>query len=214
MTITEPCLNHEFPIGELKNFHTLRIFVFLHDLMVWRIMPRNVWNDIVSWQTWRFKNSTKYLLHASMTITSKRKNWNLWVNCQKYALKLFWNTCTWHVLEDLIFYGLWTNLHDQSQNGPKLVKNDWTGWYLKSITHVNINSVVTWVMLQNNAGWDVFKTPNLLQIFRTQNPIRAEHCAFCDVIHLYQQVGCVRNKLQFRTVQQNQKSSLWMQDWG
>ena len=27
-------------------------------------------------------------------------------------------------------------------------------------------------------------------------------------------VGCVRNKLQFRTAQQNQKPFLWMQDWG
>ena len=31
-------------------------------------MPRNVWNDIVSWQTGRLNNSTKYLLNASMTI--------------------------------------------------------------------------------------------------------------------------------------------------
>ena len=29
----------------------------------------------------------------------------------------------------------------------------------------------------------------------------------------FQSVGCVRNKLKFRTVQQNQKSFLWMQDW-
>ena len=35
---------------------------------------------------------------------------------------------------------------------------------------------------------------------------------FLEVIHLFQTVGCVRNKLQFRTVQQNQKSFLWMQD--
>ena len=38
--------------------------------------------------------------------------------------------------------------------------------------------------------------------------------AFWEAIHLFQPVGCVRNKLQFRTVQQNQKSSLWTQDWG
>ena len=44
---------------------------------MWEVMPRNVWNDIVSWQTTRLNNCTKYLLHASMTITSKRKNWNL-----------------------------------------------------------------------------------------------------------------------------------------
>ena len=36
-------------------------------------------------------NSVKYLLHASMTTTSKKKKWNLLENCQKYALKLFWN---------------------------------------------------------------------------------------------------------------------------
>ena len=33
---------------------------------------------------------------------------------------------------------------------------------------------------------------------------------FLEVIHLFQSVGCVRNKLQFRTVQQNQKSFLWI----
>ena len=31
---------------------------------------------------------------------------------------------------------------------------------------------------------------------------------------LFRWVGCVRNKLQFRTVQQNQKSFPWTQDWG
>ena len=50
LTITEPCLNHEFPRVELKNYHTPRIFVFLRVHMIWKAMPRNVWNDIVSWQ--------------------------------------------------------------------------------------------------------------------------------------------------------------------
>ena len=31
-----------------ENFHTPRIFVFLRGLMAWKVMPRNVWNDIVS----------------------------------------------------------------------------------------------------------------------------------------------------------------------
>ena len=39
-------------------------------------MQRSVWNDIVSWRTRRLSNSTKYLLHASMTTTSKRKKQN------------------------------------------------------------------------------------------------------------------------------------------
>ena len=53
------------------------------------VMQRNVWNDIGSWQTTRLSNSTKYLLHASMTIPSKKKKQNLLENCQNHALKLF-----------------------------------------------------------------------------------------------------------------------------
>ena len=37
----------------------------------------------------RLNNSTKYLLHASMTIISKKKKQNLLENCHHYALKLF-----------------------------------------------------------------------------------------------------------------------------
>ena len=59
--------------GELKNFHTLRIFVFLHGLMTWLVLRRNVWSDIVSWQTRRLNNSTKYQLHALTTTTLKKK---------------------------------------------------------------------------------------------------------------------------------------------
>ena len=62
-------------------------------------------------------------LHALMTIIPK-KTWNPWESCQKYALKLFWNAYTWHVLEDLIFCGQWTNLQDRWRNGPKPVTND------------------------------------------------------------------------------------------
>ena len=47
-TITEPCLNRKFQRGEQKNYHSLKIFVFLHGLMIWRVMQRNVWSDIVS----------------------------------------------------------------------------------------------------------------------------------------------------------------------
>ena len=73
-------------------------------------------------------------------------------NCSEMA-------CTWHVLEDLIFYGQWTNLHDRSRNWPRPVTNAWIAWYLTSITHVNTNSIVMWVILPNDADWDCFKTP-------------------------------------------------------
>ena len=47
--------------------------------------------------------------------------------------------------------------------------------------------------LPNNADWDCFKTPILQEILRTQNLLRVEQCAFWEVIHLFRQVGCVRN---------------------
>ena len=74
LTITEPCLNREFPRGELKNYHARKICVFLRGLTIWKVMPRNVLNDFVSWQKRRLNNSAKYQLHALMTIISKKKN--------------------------------------------------------------------------------------------------------------------------------------------
>ena len=158
LTITEPCLNPEFLQEQLRNDSARKICVFLHGLMTWKVMPRNVWNDIVSCETGRLHNSTKYQLHALRTIISKKKNWNPWENYQKYALKLFWNVFSWNALDDLIFYGQWISLHDRSQNGPEPVTNDYLVWYLTYITHVNTNSIVMCVILQNNAGWDCFKT--------------------------------------------------------
>ena len=57
-----------------------------------------------------------------------------------------------------------------------------------------------WETLPKNADWDCFKTPILQEILRFQNPRQVERYVFLEVIHLFQSVGCVRNKLQFRTV--------------
>ena len=65
----------------------LRISSWSHDMA--GHAKKCVWNDIVSWRTRRLSNSTKYLLHASMTTTSKKKKQNLLENCQIHALKLF-----------------------------------------------------------------------------------------------------------------------------
>ena len=186
LTITGPCLNPEFPQEQLKNYHARKIWVSLHCPMTWKVMPRNVWNNIVSWQTGRRNNSTKYQPHAFMTIISKKKNWNLWENCQKYALKLFWNASTWHVLGDPIFCGQWTNLHDQLQNGPKPVTNDYLVWSPTFIMHVIANNIVMWETLQNNADWDCFKTPILQEILRIQNLHQVKQCAFSEATRLFQ----------------------------
>ena len=65
--------------------------------------------------------------------------------------------------------------------------------------------------LQNNADWDCLKILILQEILRIQNLRQVEHCAFSEATRSFQSVGCVRNKFQFRTVQQNPKSFLWTQ---
>ena len=65
---------------QLKNYHARKICVSLGGPMTWKVMPTNVWNDVVSWQTKRLNNSTKYQLHALMTIISKKKSRNPWYN--------------------------------------------------------------------------------------------------------------------------------------
>ena len=50
------------------------------------------------------------------------------------------------------------------------------------------------------------------EILKIQNPLQGEHYVFLEVIHLFQQAGSARNKLQFHTFQQNLKSSLWSLD--
>ena len=54
------------------------------------------------------------------------------------------------------------------------------------ITQVNTNSIVMWVKLPSNAGWDCFKAPILQEILRIQNLRQVERYAFLEVIHLFQ----------------------------
>ena len=75
--------------GRTEKLPFSKILVFLHGRMIWWVMQRSVWNDIVSWRTRLHNNSTKYLLHVSMTTTLKRKKQYLLENCQLLALKLF-----------------------------------------------------------------------------------------------------------------------------
>ena len=76
------------------------------------------------------------------------------------------------------------------KNGPKLVTNAWIDWFHMFITHVNTNTIVMWVILQNNADWDCFNTQTLQEILKIQNLHQVEHCAFLEAIRLHQSVGC------------------------
>ena len=60
-----------------------------HGPTLLKVMQRNMRSDIASWRTKHTSNCAKLQLHALMTINSKKKNWDLLENCQKYALNLF-----------------------------------------------------------------------------------------------------------------------------
>ena len=111
----------------------------------------------------------------------RRRHEICWRIVTSNTLKLCWNLYIWQELEDLMFYGQWTNLHDQSQNGSKSVTNAWVDWFHIFITHVNTNNIVMWVISQNNADWDCLTSREILKI---QNPLLEEHCAFLEVINL------------------------------
>ena len=49
---------------------------------------------------------------------------------------------------------------------------------------MSTNSIVMWVILPSNAGWDCFETQIFQEILRIQNLLRVEHCAFWEVIHV------------------------------
>ena len=132
----------------------------------------------------QLSNFSKFQLHALMTINSKKNNWDLWESCQKYDLKLSWNVYIWHTLVDLILCGQSTNLHDQSQNGPKPVTNAWIDWSLTFISQVNTNSIVMWVIPPSNADWDCFKTLTLPGSWRFEIDFRR------NVVYFWQSHTC------------------------
>ena len=106
-------------------------------------------------------------------IISKKKNWDL---LEKW--------CIWHALVDQAFYGQWTNLHDRFQNGPKPVTNAWIDLFHTFITHVNTNNIVMWVILQNNADWDCFRTLTLREILKIQNRLQG------NFVHIWKSHVC------------------------
>ena len=87
--------------------------------------------------------------------------------------------------------------------GPELVTDAWLVWSLIYTTRVDPSNIVMWVILLNNADWDCFKTLTSREILKIRNQLLEEHCAFLAVTRLFQEVGCVRNKLQSHTVRLN-----------
>ena len=71
------------------------------------------------------------------------------MNCQKFALKLYFDACTLHELVDLTFCGQSINWQDLSQDGHKPVRDDWHDEFPTFITQVITANMVMWAMRLN-----------------------------------------------------------------
>ena len=113
--IKEVCSNQGFLAGLWKNCQkqkprrNLMPKRCLHGPVTWNVMQRNAWKDIANWRIKQRNNYAKSRRHGWMTTSSKKKMDQL-DNSPQFAHKLFWNIYIWHVLVDLIFYGLRTKL--------------------------------------------------------------------------------------------------------
>ena len=116
--------------GAAESYPILRNFAqtFPHGPMIWKVMRRNAWTDIVNWKQNNSTTIQSLNQHRALTTTNSRKNiWDLSENCQRFAHIFFLkkNACIGLVLVDLIFYGPRTNLLVWSQNEQNLVTNAW-----------------------------------------------------------------------------------------
>ena len=75
--------------GDWKNYHSLKIFVLLHGLMIWKLVQRNAWKDIANWRTKQLNSFTKSQHHVVTTTNSRKKKWSLLEKYQKFAHRLF-----------------------------------------------------------------------------------------------------------------------------
>ena len=63
-----------------------------------------------------------------------------------------------------------------------------TSFFVSSVSSRSqaTNNIVMWEIPQSNADWDCFKILTSREILKIQNPLLGEHCAFLEVIHLFQ----------------------------
>ena len=113
------------------------------------------------------------------------------------------NWTTWH------FYGLSSNLQEQSQNGLGHVTDGWQGWIHTFITQ-RFPSILS--CMRRGTSLQIGFIPRLrflLATLRTHNQLLVVSCVFLEAEHLSQWVECARNKFLSRTVPQSLKSFLW-----
>ena len=134
-------------------------------------MLENALRDTASWLATKWSSSTVFQVLAWVITNSKVKNLNQMENYHQHAHKMLCNACTWHELGDLTFFGPWTNWHELSQNGLRLVTDVWQDWFHTFITHMTTDNIVLWLSI---VAWSYSKTQILLETWRTQTQPQEE----------------------------------------
>ena len=96
---------------------------------IWGVMRKSALKDIVNWH--KKREATVQSLKSLLGWPSFQEGGTgngVRVGCPKYVLKLSWTTGSWTELEGLTFFGWYTNLLEQSQNGQELVTGAWL-WF-------------------------------------------------------------------------------------
>ena len=203
LTITEPCLNHEFPqkgTGQLPYSENLRISSWSYDMEGHAKKCVDRYCELANRTTQQlFQVSTPCIDDHHFKEEGMKSVGELSKVCSQIVLKCLY----------LARIGRLDTLWSVNKLARSITK--WTKACDKRLCRL-ISYIHDTCEYKQYCYVGSFKTPILREILRTQNLLRVEYCAFLEVIHLFRQVGCVRNKLKFRAVQQNQKSSLWMQD--
>ena len=212
VTITEPCLNPEFPQEQLKNYHArkkLCISSWSYDMEGHAKKCVERFCELANKTTQQlYKVSTPCIDDHHFKEEETKSVGELSSTCSQIVLKCLYLArigrpdILWSVNKFTRSITKWTKACDKRLN--RLIS------YIRHTCEYRQSRHVGNTAKQLSLG--LFQDSILQEILRIQNLHQMEHCAFSEVTRSFQSAGCVRNKLQFRTVQQNQKSFLWMQD--
>ena len=149
----------------------------------------------------------KQINYTKFQVMSKRRR----MNQLKYAHKSCLNASILHELVGQSSYGQWTNLLDQSQNGHKVVADDWQDQF-HDIHHTSNFRQYCSVLKRSTTLSIGFQDSDFAGTLRSRSPHRVEFCEYLEVAHLFLLVGCARSKHQYLTVPQNRKLFHWTLD--
>ena len=214
LTITEPCLNPEVPQEQMKKLpcsENLRISSWSYDMAGHAKKSVERYCELANKTTQQlYKVSTPCIDDHHFREEELKSVGELSKVCSQIVLKCLYLAgigrpdILWSVNKIARSITKWTNACDKRLN--RLLSYINHTCELQQYCHVGNTA--------KQCRLGLFQDSDFAGDLEDSNSTSGGTSCVLEVIHLFQSVGCVRNKIQFRTVQQNQKSFLWMQDSG